>query len=109
MHLRFALVASAIALHTTTAFLIPPQIHDAAVAAEARIEGLLSSIEFVEELDCPGCPYAGTKDGSDAWEYGIENKIVSYQPFRAHGYCMLTRSVKVSDVHRRQQATSAYQ
>ena len=109
MHLKFALGAASIALHTTSAFLVPPQIHDAAVAAEARIEGLLSNIEFVEELDCPGCPYAGTKDGSDAWEYGIENKIVSYRPFRACGYFMLTRSVKVSEVHRRQQATSAYQ
>ena len=85
MHLKSALVAASIAICTTTAFLIPPQIHDAAVAAEARIEGLLSSIEFVEELECPSCPYAGTKDNSDAWEHGIENKIVCCYPPRIHG------------------------
>ena len=70
-----ALVAATLALQAS-AFLIPPHIHDTAVATEATWEGLLSTVEYAKELDCPGCPFAGSDENDSVWELGVNNKIV---------------------------------
>ena len=70
-----ALVAATLAAQAS-AFLIPPQLHDAAVAAEATWEGLLSHVEYTKELECPECPFAGTEEHDPVWEQDVENTIV---------------------------------
>lgn len=70
-----ALVAATLASQAA-AFLIPPQIHDAAGAAEGQWDRLISHVAYTYELECPGCPFAGADENDPVWEQDVENKLV---------------------------------
>lgn len=75
MHLIHALVASACTLHAS-AFLLPLEVSNAAEQAKSELASFFTQSVTSLDLDCPGCPFFGGKDSTQALSY-VENKIVS--------------------------------
>ena len=73
MYFSSALAAGLLAVRAS-AFLIPPQISEAAIEAKTELISILAGVPRSVELDCPGCPFAGVE--TVAWQEDVENKIV---------------------------------
>ena len=71
-----ALVAACLVIQSS-AFLIPPEVHDATETVKGQLDALFTLKKDSRLLDCPGCPFAGGVENDSIWVQGVDNKIVS--------------------------------